>query len=79
MPQTGNRLQQLMDSHEPPLKRYDIGALCKRDTTTVGRWISGEVPIPDEAKRTLSDEFEVSVEHLLGWDRDPVEGSGVVA
>ena len=70
MQRTGNRLEELMDSHEPPLKRYDVAALCKRDTTTVGRWISGEVPIPDQAKQTLCEHFKCSVEHLLGWDRD---------
>jgi hypothetical protein len=63
-----NRLGELMDRAE--VKRYEIAALCKRDTTTIGRWISGEVPIPDEAKRLLCDRFEVSLETLLGWDRE---------
>lgn len=65
----GNRLGELMDA--AGLKRYEIGALCERDTTTVGRWINGDVPIPDEAKRALSQRFGCTVEHLMGWDRDP--------
>jgi transcriptional regulator with XRE-family HTH domain len=64
-----NRLKELMDAEG--VKRYEIAALCKRDTTTIGRWISGDVPIPDEAKRLLCDRFDVSVEKLLGWDREP--------
>lgn len=58
-----------MAAQTPPVERYEIVALCKRDSSTVGRWISGEVPIPDEAKRLLAAKFNVSVEHLLGWDR----------
>jgi hypothetical protein len=68
---SGNRLGELMETHEPPLKRLDIAALCRRDTTTVGRWIKGEVPIPDEAKRILAAYFDVTVEQLMGWDRTP--------
>lgn len=62
-----NRLGELMEA--AGVKRYEIAALCERDTTTIGRWISGEVPIPDEAKRLLCDRFDVSLETLLGWDR----------
>lgn len=72
----GNRLADLMEAEG--LKRYDIAALCERDTTTVGRWIKGEVPIPDEAKRALTERFGVSVEHLLGWDRIPTGTKGAV-
>lgn len=63
-----------MDAHEPPLKRYDIAALCQRDTTTVGRWIKGEVEIPADLLRPLTEKFDCSVEHLLGWDREPATG-----
>lgn len=55
---------------EHGLNRVDIASLCSRDTTTVGRWLKGEVPIPDDAKRKLTARFEVTVEYLLGWDRD---------
>jgi len=63
-----------MDREIPEVRRYEVAALCRRDTTTIGRWISGEVPIPDEAKRLLCERFNCSVEHLLGWDHQPLTG-----
>lgn len=36
---------------------------------TVHRWEKGITPIPDDAKRILSERFGVTVEHLMGWDR----------
>lgn len=69
MQQMKNRLGELMEAHEPPLSRLDVASLCKRDTSTVGRWIDGQVPIPDEAKQILCAEFDCTVEWLMGWDR----------
>jgi len=63
----GNRLAELMAEHG--VERHEIVAICERDSSTVGRWISGAVPIPDDAKRALSTRFSCTVEYLLGWDR----------
>lgn len=65
----GNRLGELMEKEG--VKRYEIAALCERDTTTVGRWITGEREIPVEFLRPLTQRFSCSAEHLLGWDREP--------
>jgi len=75
MQSKGNRLAELMEAENPPAQRYEIGALCKRDTTTIGRWINGDVPIPDEAKQMLCTRFGCSVEHLLGWDRNDAKAA----
>jgi plasmid maintenance system antidote protein VapI len=63
-----NRLGELMEREG--VKRYEIAALCERDTTTVGRWITGEREIPAEFLRPLTERFDCTVEHLLGWDRE---------
>lgn len=72
-----NRLGELMQA--AGIKRYEIAALCKRDTTTVGRWISGDVEIPAEFLRSLTGLFNCTVEHLLGWDREPSSSVETVA
>jgi hypothetical protein len=70
-----NRLGELIAASGA--KRFEIAALCERDTTTIGRWISGEVPIPTDALRSLTEHFGVTVEHLLGWDREPAQVESV--
>jgi transcriptional regulator with XRE-family HTH domain len=64
-----NRLKELRE--EQGLSQADIASLTgKKTSITVDRWEKGAVPIPDSAKRQLSDRFGVTVEYLLGWDRE---------
>jgi hypothetical protein len=72
-----NRLGELMEKEG--VKRYEIAALCERDTTTVGRWITGERDIPAEFLRPLTERFACTVEHLLGWDRESSDTTKAVA
>lgn len=47
---------------------------------TVYRWERGETQIPDDAKLALADMFGgVTVSHLMGWDDEPVDETGIAA
>jgi transcriptional regulator with XRE-family HTH domain len=64
-----NRLRELREARG--LKLYDIAALLRVDPSTVNRWETGRVSnVPDDAKLALARFFDVSVAHLMGWDRD---------
>lgn len=64
----GNRLRELREAEG--LTTAEVATLTGRGTSqTVMRWETGITPIPDDAKRVLSERFAVSVEHLMGWDR----------
>jgi hypothetical protein len=53
------------------MSTVQVAALTGRQTSvTVERWERGDNPIPDDAKLILSRHFNVTVEHLLGWDRE---------
>lgn len=53
------------------MSKVEIAVLTNRGSTlTIDRWENGTTPIPDDAKLILSRHFNVSVEHLLGWDRE---------
>ena len=51
-------------------KRYDVAALVRREPRTVERWERGDTAIPSGLLYVLCRQFDVSAEHLLGWDGD---------
>ena len=64
-----NRIKELREAKD--LSRVHLAALCGVKTeVTVARWERLETTVPDNAKEILAREFEVSIEHLMGWDRD---------
>jgi transcriptional regulator with XRE-family HTH domain len=68
---TGNRLAELREARE--WHRSKVGAQFNVGDRTVYRWETGETPIPSELIPDLAALFEVSAEHLMGWDREPAE------
>lgn len=64
---TTNRLQELREARTEA--RTEIATLCGVTERTVERWESEATAIPDSQKQALTEHFQVSVEHLLGWDR----------
>jgi transcriptional regulator with XRE-family HTH domain len=67
-----NRLADLRRSREMSIA--ELAVLCDVGHRTVERWERGETGIPDDQKRLLCQHFEVSADHLLGWDRQPETG-----
>jgi transcriptional regulator with XRE-family HTH domain len=51
-------------------RMVEIAALIGRDQTMVRRYERGLTRIPDDVKLKLAKHFDVSVEHLMGWDRE---------
>jgi transcriptional regulator with XRE-family HTH domain len=70
-----NRLRELRGD----LHLVEVAAVCKVGERTIRRWEAGEVAIPDEHKLTLAAHFGVTVEHLMGWDREPVDAGSAAA
>lgn len=66
-----NRLAELRRSCEMSIA--ELAVLCDVGHRTIERWERGETGIPDEQKRVLCLHFSVSIEHLMGWDREPSE------
>lgn len=66
-----NRLSELRQREE--LSQAALAADYGVTEQTVSRWERGTTAIPDEAKRSLCEKFDVSVEYLMGWDREPLE------
>ena len=66
---TVNRITELLDREEMSLA--GAADLCGVRERTVERWIREETGIPDAQKRVLAERFSCTVEHLLGWDREP--------
>jgi transcriptional regulator with XRE-family HTH domain len=66
-----NRLLELYEN--AAMRRSEVAALCKVGERSVYRWERGEVAIPDEHKLALAQFFGVSPEHLMGWDRQPID------
>lgn len=64
----GNRIRELRTARQ--LKQYDLAAELRVDQSTVARWERNVGSIPDDKKLALAQLFEVSVEHLMGWDRE---------
>lgn len=53
------------------LELYDVAALLRVTEGQVRRYENGSSVIPTLRARTLAEHFGVSVEHLMGWDREP--------
>lgn len=66
----GNRLRQLRLAHG--LKLYEVSALVGRSETVIGRYERGQTRVPDDAKLALARHYGVSVDHLMGWDREEI-------
>lgn len=62
-----NRLRELREAHDPPLKPYDIAARYRVDPSTVARWESGRTPVPDHIKLDLAAFYGVTPAYLAGW------------
>ncbi len=62
-----NRLTELRK--RDAISRAQLARDLDVDASTLWRWERGVIAIPDVHKRTLSQRFKCSVEHLLGWDR----------
>jgi transcriptional regulator with XRE-family HTH domain len=65
-----NRLAELRQARD--WHRTVIAAEFNLSEKTISRWESGEVAIPSDCIPRLADLFDVSPEHLMGWDREPV-------
>lgn len=63
-----NRLRELRLQRE--LRLYDISAVVRRDPATVHRWETGGSQVPDDVKLELAHLYDVTVDHLMGWDLD---------
>lgn len=64
-----NRLQELREARS--LHLVEVAAVCRVSERTLRRWEATEIAVPDSHKPTLAAFFDVSVEHLMGWDRQP--------
>lgn len=63
------RLTQLRE--KKGLELYDVAALLRITEGQVRRYENGASVIPTLRARVLAEHFGVSVEHLMGWDREP--------
>jgi len=63
-----NKLKQLRESRE--LKLYDLAAHLRVDPATIHRWERGESAMPDWAKLSLAEFFDVGPGYLMGWERE---------
>lgn len=70
---TGNRLRELRLAHE--LKLHEVSALVGRGESVIQRYESGLTSVPDDIKRILARRYDVSVDYLMGWDRQEVPAS----
>jgi DNA-binding transcriptional regulator YiaG len=53
------------------LELYDVAALLRITEGQVRRYENGQSVIPTLRARILAEHFGVTVEHLMGWDREP--------
>lgn len=68
-----NRLERLRQA--AGLTQRQIGDLLGKDPSTISRYETGEVAIPDAHKIKLAAHFGVSVSHLMSWDNGE-DGNG---
>jgi transcriptional regulator with XRE-family HTH domain len=71
MASNGNRIRELREKHE--LSRPELAVELGVDPSTLYRWETEGSEVPDEMKRRLAERFDVSREHLMGWDREPAQ------
>ena len=63
-----NRLRELRKDRE--LKLFELASIVKRDQSVYARYEREDVQIPDDAKLALAAFYGVTVEYLMGWDRE---------
>ncbi|HET7443288.1 MAG TPA: helix-turn-helix transcriptional regulator [Solirubrobacterales bacterium] len=68
MTQTGNRLQELRTA--AGISRAGLADYVGVGETQVRRWEVGDVLIPTRHLERLTAKLDVTVEYLLGWDRE---------
>jgi transcriptional regulator with XRE-family HTH domain len=66
--QTGNRLQELRTA--AGISRAGLADYVGVGETQVRRWEVGDVLIPTRHLERLTAKLDVTVEYLLGWDRE---------
>lgn len=74
---TGNRLRELRKEKGTPVR--EIANLIFRDQSLVSRYERGLTKIPDDAKLALAKHFGVTVDYLMGWDRELDEQREIAA
>lgn len=50
----------------------ELATLLERDQSVISRYERGLTAVPDEAKRALARRYGVTVDFLMGWDRESV-------
>lgn len=61
-----NRLRELRE--EDGLSASELARRIDVHKSTIGRWETGKVQIPDEQKQKLAEMFKCSVAFLMGWE-----------
>lgn len=51
------------------LKLYDLAAVVRKDQSMISRYEKGEVAIPIGVGEVFAAYFDVSLDHLYGFDR----------
>jgi transcriptional regulator with XRE-family HTH domain len=59
-----NRLREAREARD--LKTYDVAALVRRDPSMIAKYERGQVPVPEAVYRKLADEWNTSVDTLMG-------------
>lgn len=73
-----NRIEELR--LEAGVARVELAALCEVGEMTIRRWERNESEVSDEQKFRLAAYLSrklaraITVEHLMGWDREPIGG-----
>lgn len=69
---TANRLKEIRESKDPRVEAYDIAAYLRVSVSTVSRWDGGK-DIPTKHVGPLTAFLDVTADHLLGLDRQPLQ------
>lgn len=72
-----NRLEELRE--RAGLSRAGLADQVCVGEHQVRRWEANEVLIPTKHLAKLTELLDCSVEHLMGWDRQPMQGRKAVA
>jgi transcriptional regulator with XRE-family HTH domain len=76
MSKVDNRLAELREQRD--WHRTVVAASCNVGEKTVYRWETGESQVPSNLIPALADLFDVSPEHLMGWDHEPATSKAAV-
>lgn len=63
-----NRLRELRDQHDE--RDYDVAAVVRRDVATVRKYETGKSDPPASVLIALARHWDVTVDYLLGLDRE---------